>query len=186
MQIPADSAVTVVNARPHGVLLLLASVLLLPNISVASDVAIYECKPKTADMGEKLAKDVARADADAGAAMQAGHIHNIYKFDFINKTVTYRALDNKGKESEFLGIGQTSKYTAEITIDGDNVTWNDVLGEDPTGSITEINTFNLKNHKIHQSITMKLAPGVPPPPGTSVDQQPMDDDLSCTPYSAKH
>ena len=186
MQFRADPFVTVCNAGPYGVLLLLASALLFPDISVASDIAVYECRPKTADLGDKLAKEVARADADAGAAMQAGHIHNIYKFDFIKKTVTYRAFDNNGKESEFLGIGQASKYAAEITINGDNVTWNNVLAEDPTGSIIENNTFNLKNGKIHQNITMKPAPGVSPPPGTSGDPQPMGDDLSCTPYSAKH
>ena len=63
--------------------------------------------------------------------MQAFVIHNIYKFDFINKTVTYRALDNNGHDAAILALGQTLKYTAALTIDGENVSWSDLTDMQP-------------------------------------------------------
>jgi hypothetical protein len=86
-------------------------------------------------------------------------------------------LNNKGREFGLLGMGQRTKYTTEIQLDGNHITWNNVISDSPEGSIVSTNTFNLKNTKLHVVTTIKLTSGEPP--------QSIDEDHTCTPYSPK-
>ena len=129
--------------------------------SYANDSAVYECKSELANL---LGPAIAGNDADLTSAMDTLTPHNIYIFDFINKTVSFRLLNNKGKDFGLLGIGQIAKYTAGIELDGNKISWNDVISDSNEGSISTHDTFDLKSGKLSIVTTIKPATGEPPKP----------------------
>ena len=159
-------------------LLLALALLSLGASSHANDFAVYECK---SDLGSRLAAEmeaeIAGEDSELASSMKAFTAHNIYKFDYVNKTVTYRLLNNKGEEFGLLGLGQVSKYTTEIQLDGNNITWNQVIIDSDEGLILANYTFNLKSGKLHVVTTIK--------PTAVETPEPIDEDNTCTPYSLK-
>jgi hypothetical protein len=167
------------NCYRNAFALLLALTLLSQNgSSHASDFLLYECKSDLGSMiGAEIGAEMSGGDSDLASAMETLTPHHIYKLDLINKMVTYRMLNNKGREFGLLGMGQRTKYTTEIQLDGNHITWNNVISDSPEGSIVSTNTFNLKNTKLHVVTTIKLTSGEPP--------QSIDEDHTCTPYSPK-
>jgi len=141
----------------------------------AADFAVYGCK---SDSGNKMIAAMSDGDSATAASLAAMAPVNVLRFDSVNKTVTYRMLDNKGKEYGMLGVGKTSKYTADTKIDGDKITWTDVVSESPEGKIVENNNFNRKTGKLHVETVIKPSNGKPP--------ESIGDDMTCTPYSFKH
>lgn len=141
----------------------------------AADFALYGCK---SDMGSKMAEEMAGGDAATAASLAAAAPVNVFRFDFVNKRVTYRMLDNKGKEYGLFNVGKRSRYTVPTKIDGDEITWTDVPMESPQGTILENNTFNRKTGKLHVETVMKPSNGKPP--------ESIGEDMTCTPYSFKH
>ena len=141
----------------------------------AADFALIGCKD---DMGSSFVADMAKEDPSTGASMAAAAPINVFRFDFVSKTVIYRMLDSKGKEYGLVNVGKTSKYSAKIKIDGDKITWSHVDSESPQGTITENNTYNRKTGKLHGEMVMKPSNGEAP---TSIPA-----DMTCKPYSFKH
>jgi hypothetical protein len=167
------------GVSPLRVLMLVAAILLCfsqilaPSLQVfAADIEVYECKDK---MGAALAKEM---------GVEAG-ILNVYKFDFINKTVSSRTLDSDGNDYEVVGIsvGQTTKYTVGFRMDGDNAKWSHAMG-DATATITENVVFNRKTRAMHQTLVIAPKPGAP---GVPADAKPeaMESDLVCQAYVPK-
>ncbi len=142
--------------------------------SYANDPAVYECKSELANL---FGPAIAGNDADLASAMDTLTPHNIYIFDFINKTVSFRLLNNKGKDFGLLGIGQIAKYTAGIELDGNKISWNNVISDSNEGSISTHDTFDLKSGKLSSVTTIKLATGEPP--------QAIEEVQTCAPYSPK-
>ena len=142
--------------------------------SYANDSAVYECKSELANL---LGPAIAGNDADLTSAMDTLTPHNIYIFDFINKTVSFRLLNNKGKDFGLLGIGQIAKYTAGIELDGNKISWNNVISDSNEGSISTHDTFDLKSGKLSIVTTIKPATGEPP--------QAIEEVQTCAPYSPK-
>jgi len=136
----------------------------------AAAIEVYEC---TDIMGAKFAKEMGTEVA----------IHNVYKFDFINKTVSSRTLDSDGNDSDFMGIsvGQTTKYTVGFSMDGDNAKWAHAMMSDATATITENVVFNVKTRAMHQTLLMAPKPGAPGVPADATPQT-LESDLVCTAY----
>jgi hypothetical protein len=133
---------------------------------------VYECKW---ELGSKLTEEIVGDDSDLASVASAVTPHNIYRFDFVNKTVTFQMLNNKGKEFAVLGMGQATKYTTDITLDANNVSWTHVIIDSPEGSMSEHNTLALKSGKLHKVMTLKPASGEPP--------QTMEEEHICIPYA---
>ena len=128
--------------------------------SYANDPAVYECKSELANL---FGPAIAGNDADLASAMDTLTPHNIYIFDFINKTVSFRLLNNKGKDFGLLGIGQIAKYTAGIELDGNKISWNNVISDSNEGSISTHDTFDLKSGKLSSVTTIKTSNRRAPP-----------------------
>jgi hypothetical protein len=172
---------SICNARILGLGILAMAVFCIGIDSVAQDVAIYEC---TSSLGSELAKgmkDLMGDDPDMAAASAAFTVHPIYKFDYVNNTISFRALNNKGEDSSLLGMGAATKYTVPFTRDPNgNVTWTKVTDfPDGSGTMTERYTFDAKTYKLHSVMTMASAKA------TAEAAQPLEEDLTCTVYTAK-
>jgi hypothetical protein len=178
MQLRFGSSGTVRKIFPVRVLVVVAFFIFRPSIFTptsrvfAADIELYECKDaKMAD----IVKDIGSPG-----------IHNVYKFDFVNNSVSNRLLDDDGKDYEAIGVsvGQTQKYTAEFILDGDIAKWTHVVQSDPSGSVTENATFNVKTHEMHQILVITPKPGAA---GVPADAKPesIESDLTCTIYLPK-
>jgi len=138
---------------------------------------MYECK---SDLGAKISgelkAEVARENDDMAAAMETLTGHCVYQFDFASKRVTFRMLDNKGNDYAILGMGQAVKYMANIKVDGDLVSWTDVISDSPEGVMKADYVFNLKSGKMHAVTAIKPASG---------EVQTLDEDHTCISYAPK-
>lgn len=143
--------------------------------SYAADFAVYGCK---SDSGSMMIAAMSDGDAATAASLAATAPVDVFRFDFVHKTVTHRMLDSKGKEYGMAGVGKRSRYTVNTKIDGDTITWTDVFSESAEGKISENNTFNRKTGKLHVDMVMTPSNGKPP--------ESIPDDLTCTPYTFKH
>jgi hypothetical protein len=143
-----------------------------------ADSATYECKSDLgAQISGELTAEVAQENPDMAAAMETLTGHYVYSFDFRNKRVTFRMLDNKGNDYGVLGIGQAVKYTTAIKVDGDQVSWTDVISDSPEGIMKADYLFNSKIGKMHVVTAIKPASG---------EAQTLDEDHSCIPYLLKN
>jgi hypothetical protein len=142
--------------------------------SNATDSAVYECK---SELAKFFGPEIAGNDADVASAMETLTPHNIYIFDYTNKTVSFRLLNNKGNDFALLGIGQIAKYTTGIELDGNKISWKDVISDSKEGSIWTRDTFDLKSGKLKIVTTIKPATGEPP--------QAIEEEQTCAPYSLK-
>ncbi len=140
--------------------------------SYANDSPVYECKSELANL---LGPAIAGNDADLVSAMDTLTPRNIYTFDFVKKTVSFRILNNKGKDFGLLGINQIANYTAAIELDGNKISWSNVMSESKEGSISTHNIFDLNSGKLSVVTTMKPATGEPP--------QVIKEEQTCAPYS---
>ena len=145
-----------------------------PVPSGAADTVNYECKSELgAKIGEELNAEVAQENPEMASAMATLTGHNVYSFDFAGKSVTFRMLDNKGNEYGVLGMGQAVRYTANIKVDGDEVSWTDVIADTPEGMMKADYVFHTKSGKMHVVTTIKPA---------AAEAQTIDEDHTCTPY----
>jgi hypothetical protein len=178
MQLRFVPSGTVKKVFAVRVLVLVALFIFCPRIFTptsrvfAADIELYECRDTSMP---DIAKDIG-----------SGGIHDVYKFDFVNNSVSNRTLDDDGKDYEAVGasIGQSLKYTAEFILDGDTAKWTHVVQSDSTGSVTENATFNVKTHKMHQILVIAPKPGAA---GVPADAKPesIESDLTCTTYLPK-
>lgn len=179
MHLRFGSSVIVKNAGALWVLILVATFMSYPTVFISSprvfaaDIEVYECKdPKLVELEKQVGPDFT--------------VHDVYRFDFVNKSVSNRTLDDDGNDYEAgeIAVGQTTKYTAEFTMNGDNATWSHAMISDASGSATVKITFNVKTHKMHQTIVMTPKPGAANVPADATPLS-VDSDLTCSVYSPK-